>query len=270
MKLGMKKNKYYEELIKKHVTSLKWLRKELLSLDSLIKPIMGIKDWDDACCIKFGNKKLIVSVDGPYKKRLVMKSALIHASTDVVVKGAKPLFALDTLIGNENEIKDMIKSLKKQALEMKIPILGGNTMLEENAEAKCSLVVVGELMTKEPIRDSGAKRGDILILLGEPIWGEQKERIKKARVLFKTWYEILEKKIKVNAAKDVTKGGLISTLYEISKKSKVKYKLGEKISFSMTRNLDNFLISIKEREYEKIREIAKRNNCLILKVGKFE
>jgi hypothetical protein len=258
----------YEELIEKHVNSLEWLRKELLQMDSLIKPIMGIKDWDDSCCINFHGKKLVVSVDGPYTKRLVMKSALIHASTDVVVKGAKPLFALDTLIGNEEDIKEMVKSLKKQALEMKIPILGGNTMRGEDAKLRCSLVVVGELIIKEPIRDNGAKKGDILAILGEPIWGEQKERIKKAKKLFKTWYEILNFGIKVHAAKDVTKGGLISTLYEISEKSKVRYKINKPIiPFSLTRNLDNFLLALEGEEYEKILKISKKNKCEIHKIG---
>ncbi|MBU4202113.1 MAG: hypothetical protein KKB85_03065, partial [Candidatus Altiarchaeota archaeon] len=91
-----------KELIKKHVESILWLRDELLEMDSMAKPLMGIEDWDDSVAVEFPGSKLVISVDGPYAKRLVMKSALIHASTDVVVNGAKPLFALDTVIGTES------------------------------------------------------------------------------------------------------------------------------------------------------------------------
>ena len=91
-------NKNNNTLIEKYVNSIEWIREEFIMMDDLINPIMGIKDWDDSCAVEFSGK-LVVSTDGPYKKRLVMKSALIHAATDVIVKGAKPLFALDTLIG---------------------------------------------------------------------------------------------------------------------------------------------------------------------------
>ncbi len=94
-----------KNLIDRYVNSLDWIREELLEMDDVAKPIMGIKSWDDSACIKFGNKKLVISVDGPYTKRLVLKSALIHATTDVVVKGARPLFALDTVIGSKKEVE---------------------------------------------------------------------------------------------------------------------------------------------------------------------
>ncbi|MEM2918662.1 MAG: AIR synthase related protein [Candidatus Altiarchaeota archaeon] len=258
---------YYDKLIDKHINQLKWIRKELLRMDLIAKPILGIKDWDDACCVKIGDNKIVVSVDGPYKKRLVMKSALIHASTDILVKGAKPLFALDTLTGTENDIREMIKSLKIQANAMKIPLLGGNTMIE-NVEPRCSLAVIGKLLIRTPIKDNCAKKNDVLALIGEPIWGSQDERIKKAKILFSTWYKILKTKIRINAAKDVTKGGLISTLYEISEKSKRNFSLEKEIPFPMTRNLDNFLISVNEKNYEKLEEICKENRCMIYKIGK--
>ncbi len=256
----------YNSIIRKYIKSIEWLREEFLDMDEIANPVMGIRDWDDSACIKFGNRKILASIDGPYTKRLVMKSALIHASTDIVVKGGKPLFAMDTLIGSEKDCKEMAASLKKQALAIEIPILGGNTLFE-NTEPRCSLAVFGKLLTEEPIRDSGAKKGDILALLGEPIWGEQEERIKKAKKLFRTWYEILDKGIEIHAAKDVTKGGLISAVYEMEQKSKLKFRIDDDIQFPLTRNLDNFLIALPEGRYKKIEEICKRNDCSFLKVG---
>ncbi|MFH1125769.1 MAG: AIR synthase related protein [Candidatus Altiarchaeota archaeon] len=249
----------------KYVKDIEWIREKFISMDRLCKPVMGINDWDDSVIVNFGGKKLVVSVDGPYAKRLALKSALIHAATDVVVKGAKPMFALDTVIGLKPDVEDIVSSLKNQAEQMKIPLLGGNTLLEDS-EARCSITVVGELLLKEPIRDCNAKKGDVVSLLGEPIWGGQGERIEKARRLFKTWYSALEK-VKINSAKDVTKGGLVSVVYEMEKKSRKKFKLKNNIQYSLTRNLDNFILTLPTEEYEKLKKISEKNKCRIEKIG---
>jgi selenophosphate synthetase-related protein len=197
-----------------------------------------------------------------------MKSALIHSATDVVVKGGRPLFALDTVTGGIEDVKEMMASLKRQSLAMSIPILGGNTLFDEEAEPRCSLTVVGRLVLDEPIRDSGARKGDQLILLGEPIWGSQEERIKKAQILFKTWYALLDQKIMINAGKDVTKGGLVSAVYEVAEKSGRTYTIKDEQPYSVTRNLDNFLITVPEKSIRKIEETCTKTGCSFEPVGK--
>jgi len=255
-------------LIEKHVRSLGWMRKELSLMDSMIDPVMGINSWDDAVIVPFGGKKLVASVDGPYSKRLVERSALIHSATDVVVKGARPLFALDTLTGSEQDIWEMIASLKEQALEMRIPILGGNTLIDSDAEPRCSLTIIGELLTDEPIRDCGACEGDVITLVGEPIWGSRMERIEKAKTLFGTWFKILETEVNIHASKDVTKGGLISAVYEVCEKSGRDYELFENIPFSLTRNLDNFLICVPMEDSKNIAAMCKDMGTGFCVVGK--
>ena len=258
----------YDSLIEKHVKSLAWMRKELLEMDSMIDPLMGITSWDDAAAIKFGGKILVASVDGPYTKRLVMRSALIHSATDVVVKGARPLFALDTLTGSEDDIKEMLSSLKEQALAMQIPVLGGNTMIDPDAEPKCSLTVIGELMRNEPIRDCGACTGDVIVLVGDPIWGSRSERINKAKELFKVWYAFLEKGLDIHASKDVTKGGLVSAVYEVCEKSGRDYELYPDIPFSLTRNLDNFLVCVSETTYKRMEAMCRDSGVGFYKLGR--
>jgi selenophosphate synthetase-related protein len=232
-----------------------WIRELFLDFDKMSKPIMGIKDWDDAACLEVGDKKLVVSCDGPYEKRLVMKSALIHAATDVIVKGARPLFALDSLGGPKKDVKEMAESLKRQGMEMDIPIVGGNTKLDGPPIA--SIFVVGELLLDEPIRDSGGKKGDTLLLLGEPIWGEQEERFAKAKRLFECWYALLDEGIKINAAKDVTKGGLKNTAKEIADHSGTGFELND-LKLHMTRNLDNFLLAVDSKNAERIMSYTTR------------
>jgi selenophosphate synthetase-related protein len=258
-----------EELADKYVRSLSWLRELFLPMDEIGKPVMGILDWDDSVCIKFGGKLLLASTDGPYTKRLTMKSALIHAATDVLVKGGRPLFALDTLIGKKEDIEDMAESLKTQALAMRIPILGGNTLFEDEAEPRCNITVIGELLLDEPIRDCGAEKDDAILLLGEPIWGEQEERIEKAKKLMSTWIKIIAK-VRIHAAKDVTKGGLVSTLHEVSEKSGRKFRLKEEIPYPMTRNLDNFLIFVSKDGFKQVSEICEKECCPIHLLGSVE
>ena len=257
----------HKAIIDKHVTSIEWIRKSLLEMDELANPVLGINAWDDAVVYDLGGRRIVASIDGPYKKRLVLKSALIHAATDVVVKGGKPLFALEALSGSEEDIREMLAALKKQALEMGIPILGGNTMISEE-EASATITVFGELVLEKPIRDSGAKKGDVLLVIGEPLWGEMDERIAKAKILFSAWYNILGSGIKINSSKDVTKGGLISAIYEICKKSKVEFTLEKDVAFSLTRNLDNFLVSVSEKDKKKIKELSAKANCPVARIGR--
>jgi hypothetical protein len=258
-----------DELVDKYVRSISWLRELFLPMDELAKPVMGIRDWDDSVCVSFGEKKLLASTDGPYTKRLVSKSALIHAATDVIVKGGRPLFALDTLIGKRGDVEEMAQSLRVQALAMRIPILGGNTLFEEEAEPRCSITVVGELLLEEPIRDSGAEEGDAILLLGEPIWGRQDERIKKAEKLINTWFMLIGK-VRIHAAKDVTKGGLVSCLHEVAEKSGRRFKLNDDMPYSTTRNLDNFLIFASEKDLAQVSEICEKEGCPIRRIGSVE
>lgn len=255
------------DAVEKHVKSIEWIRDELSCMDEMINPVLGIVDWDDAACVEFGSKRLVASVDGPYTKRMVLKSALIHASTDVVVKGARPLFALDALVGPESDLRGMVDSLKKQALEMRIPILGGNTLFED-VEPMASIVVVGELVVKEPIRDCGMKVGDVVALLGEPLWGELDDRLVKARKLFDCWFSLIGSGAKFNAAKDVTKGGLAGVVYEMQEKSGRKIDLNENLSYPFTRNLDNFIVSVPEDEYEKTAILCSQKKCALKDIGR--
>ena len=254
------------DAVGRYVKGIEWIRDRLESMDDIADPILGIRAWDDAVCVELEGRRIVVSVDGPYTKRLALKSALVHAATDVVVKGGRPLFALDTVIGPREDVEEIIDSLKVQAEAMRIPVLGGNTLFED-AEPRCSLTVVGELATAEPIRDCGAQKGDVVALLGEPIWGGRDERLVKAKVLFETWFTALKDGVTINAAKDVTKGGLVSVIYEMESKSGRKFKLNESLPYPMTRNLDNFIVTLSEYEYVNLGRICVRHNCRMTRIG---
>jgi selenophosphate synthetase-related protein len=250
--------------IERHVKGIEWIRDRLQSMDDTASPIMGIRDWDDAACVEFSGK-LVASTDGPYSKRLVLKSALVHAATDVIVKGAKPLYALDNMIGPKADVEEMIEALKAQAEAIRVPIIGGNTLIDKS-EPLCCVTVIGRLILDEPIRDRGAQKGDVVALIGEPIWGEREERLEKARLLFDTWYDALDS-IHFNAAKDVTKGGLVSVVYEMETKSGRKFKLNEDIPYHRTRNLDNFIVTLTEHEYTSLGKVCAKHGCTLKRIG---
>ncbi|MDD5112062.1 MAG: AIR synthase related protein [Candidatus Altiarchaeota archaeon] len=252
--------------IERYVKDIEWIRGELSGMDGLCNPVMGIRDWDDAVAIRLGGKQLLASIDGPYTKRLVMKSALIHAATDVIVKGGRPLFALDTLAGPKSDVVEMVASLKRQAYALALPILGGNTKMED-VEPSCTIAVAGEMMIRRPIRDSGARHGDVIALLGEPIWGTQDERLAKAKVLFETWRAVLESGARITSSKDVTKGGLTAVIYEMSVKSKKDFKLNDRLPCHLTRNLDNFIFTTPKKEFVKIAGVCRNKCCRLENIG---
>lgn len=246
-----------------HVADNLWIRDYLAQMDDLCESVMGLRDFDDAVCVAFDGK-LVASTDGPYDKRLVMKSALIHSATDVVVKGAKPVFALDNLCGTMEDVREMLSSLRHQALEMQIPILGGNTKVE-STKPTASITVFGCMVTEEPIRDCCAKRGDLVGLLGEPIWGDRNERIKKAITLFSTWYELLES-VTISSSKDVTKGGLHAAAYEMQHKSNTKFEIGD-LSLPLRKNLDNFIFTFSEADLKEVKRVCSLNKCEFQQIG---
>jgi len=242
--------------------------RDLLSpLDEILNPVMGVRDWDDAACVEFKGR-LIVSADGPYAKRLVLKSALIHAAGDVVVKGGTPLFALDTMIGPEEDVLEMITALKAQAEAMMIPLVGGNTLFDD-VEPRCSITVAGRLVCNEPVRDNGAEEGDAIVLVGEPIWGGMEERIPKAKTLFDTWLQAITE-VDFHAAKDVTKGGLRAVVREMEWKSGRKFKLEDNLPYPSGRNLDNFIATLTEHEQAKLEKICAKNGCRLARIGRVE
>jgi selenophosphate synthetase-related protein len=252
-----------QELINRYVRDVAWIREELESFDDMLNPVMGVRDFDDAVCLRFKGK-LVASTDGPYDKRLVMKSALVHAATDVAVKGGRPVFALDNLVGSKEDVREMLLSLKKQALAVGVPLIGGNTKYEDTKPAAC-ITVFGQLIVDTPIRDCGAQKGDVIALFGQPLWGQQGERLQKANVMFAAWYDAL-KKVKFNSSKDVTKGGLVSTVYEMEEKSGRKFDITD-CPYHKTRNLDNFLITLDEKEYGRLQKICLKHGCSLARVG---
>ena len=177
-------------------------------------------------------------VDDPYQFGQI---AAANALSDIYAMGAKPLFALNIVGFPIDELsKDILSAILKggsdKAEEAGIPIVGGHSI--DDKEPKYGLVVSGEVQKSKLIKNSEAKKGDILVLtkpLGSGIIstaiknGEaSEEMINEAINCMKTLNSFageLMHEFSVNASTDITGFGLLGHLYELCKASKVSAKI---------------------------------------------
>ncbi len=229
---------------------------------------VGLADFDDAAVVGVENG-LVVSADGPYAFRLVRKSAVVHAATDVLVAGGRPRFVVDTIIAPSWEgALEAAECIGRQARELGLEVLGGNTMVEDDVgEPKVSLTVMGELVAPEPITDRGAEPGDVVLLVGEPIHGGFRERMERARRLFRAFPEVARRGL-VKAAKDVTKGGLVAMAALVCAKSGVGMRLDSVPYASITRNWDNVLAVVGEEDVGEVLEVCVERGCPVSVIGR--
>jgi selenophosphate synthetase-related protein len=83
--------------------------------------------------------------------------------------------------------------------------------------------------------------------------------------MFAAWYDAIGK-ARFHSSKDVTKGGLVSTVYEMEQKSGRKFSISG-CPYHRSRNLDNFLITLAEKEYGKVEKICETHRCALTRVG---
>ncbi len=250
-----------------HILETNYPRKAFWHFDDLVENLKcGIKAGDDAIVVN----NFVLNMEGPYPLKLGSKTALIHTACDVVAMGAKPKFALNAIQAkNEDEIKYAVNGLRKQSIGLEIPIIGGNTQTIEELKSCISVAVFGELIKDDLIiRDSGAKEGDLLVMLGDPVEGDVGERIYKAKKKFDTYLEILNKNIKINACKDASRGGWLGNLLEMLIKSKKGANIYSLPYPRATRYLGTYILAVPEEEYKKVVDIAVKNRCPLILFGK--
>ncbi|MEM4347427.1 MAG: AIR synthase-related protein [Candidatus Altiarchaeota archaeon] len=261
----MKQFKYDAEKAIEHVMETNSIRKIFWHMDEKVPKLRyGIQQGDDSVIVE----NLVANMEGPYPLKIGRKTGLIHTCSDIVVMGAKPLFALNAMqVSNMKEANETAEDIKKQSIGLGVPIIGGNTQMEKMLEPCVSFVVIGKLISKE-IPDSGAVENDSLLILGDVIEGEIGERVYRANVKFKTFLEILEKGIDVHASKDCSRGGWFGNLAEMLIKSKKGAEITSVPYPRLSHYMGNYIISVPENEVRKIIEISMKNNCPVVEIGK--
>jgi selenophosphate synthetase-related protein len=247
-----------------HMGETNAIRRTFWHMDDKVKDLrFGIQQGDDAVVVG----DMAFNMEGPYPMHIGRKTGLIHTCSDIVIMGGRPLFAFNAM--QVNSIKEAVEvsdDVKKQSIGLDVPILGGNTQMENELNACISFAVFGKILA-QPVPDSGAQAGDVILMLGDVVEGSIGERVYRAKTKFETYLAILEKKIKVNASKDCSRGGWFGNLSEVLVKSQKGCKITGIPYPRFTRYMGTYLISINPKDADVIIEIAADHKCPVSKVG---
>jgi selenophosphate synthetase-related protein len=247
-----------------HLGETNDIRKAFWQMDEKVPDLIeGIRQGDD--CIVVG--KNVINMEGPYPMKIGMKTGLLHTCSDIVVSGGKPLYAFNAMqVDSIQQAKEASQMLKKQSNGIGVPILGGNTQMENGLAPCVSFCIFGELVSKKPIFDSSAQSGNKMIMIGGPIEGEIGDRIRTANEKFKTFQDVV-RKIDVHAAKDASRGGWFGNLLEMMVKSKTGFKITSIPYPSFGRYMGNYMTCVDEEDIDKIVEIASKYGCPVTPMG---
>lgn len=246
-----------------HLGETNVVRRVFWQMDDKVEDLIeGIRQGDD--CVVIGRN--IVNMEGPYPMKIGMKTGLIHTCSDIVVSGGRPLYALNAMqVDSMEQAVEASEAIKKQANGIGVPILGGNTQLENDLKPCISFCIFGELI-KKPIFDSSAQVGNRMVIIGAPVEGEVGERIRIAREKFQTFQEVV-KKVRVYAAKDASRGGWFGNLLEMMVKAQTGFRITSIPYPSFGRYMGNYLTCIDEKDLDEVVEIASRHGCPVSPVG---
>jgi selenide,water dikinase len=134
--------------------------------------LVGMSTGDDAAVYRLADDRALVVtadfftpiVDDPYDFGRI---AATNALSDVYAMGAKPLFVLN-LVGfprkllSEGILDEILRGGSEVTRSIGVPTLGGHSI--DDAEPKYGLVAIGEVDPRKMVTNSGALKGDKLVL----------------------------------------------------------------------------------------------------------
>ncbi len=134
--------------------------------------VIGFETADDAAALRLDDGRILLQtvdfftpvVDDPYQYGQI---AAANSLADIYAMGGRPLMALN-VVGFPRDVlpltvlDEILRGGMSKVHEAGISIVGGHTIVDP--EPKYGLVVTGEVLEKNLIRNSTAKSGDILVL----------------------------------------------------------------------------------------------------------
>jgi selenophosphate synthetase-related protein len=247
-----------------HMLETNQIRKVFWHMDERVEGLLyGIRQGDDAIVVG----DTVVNMEGPYPLDIGRKTGLVHTCSDIVVMGGRPLYALNSMqVESIQQAREVAEDVKKQSNGLGVPIVGGNTQMENDLKPCISFTVVGKLVG-EPVPDAGAWVGDKILMLGDVVEGSIGERVYRAGVKYKSFLELLETGVEVHASKDASRGGWFGNLAEMMVKSKRGVKITSIPYPRLTRYMGTYMISVPKREVERIVGVCAKNKCPVVEVG---
>lgn len=247
-----------------HMMETNAIRKVFWHMDEKVDKLrFGIQQGDDSVIVD----KMVVNMEGPYPLKIGRKTGLVHTCSDIVIMGAKPLFALNSMqVDSIKEATEISEDIKKQSNGLGVPIIGGNTQMENLLNPCISFTVFGKI-NRKPIPDAGCVTDDRMLMLGDVVEGSIGERVYRAKTKFETYLELIEKKVKIHASKDASRGGWLGNLGEMLVKSRCGIKITSVPYPRFTRYMGNYMLSVSDSEVDKIVSIAAKHKCRLVEIG---
>lgn len=210
---------------------------------------IGLEALDDGAAIPFGDKYIVITTDNHVIKPIffpggdIGRLSVSGTVNDLAVMGAKPIALTNGVVIPEGfpieDLRRIVKSVDEALEEAGTVLVTGDTKVLP-AEALDSIIIntSGIGIADKPIRDSGLKPGDMIIVTGTI--GDHGISIIAHREGFKFGTELksdvapiwktIEAALEaggITAMKDPTRGGVANVLNEMAKKSGVSIHINE-------------------------------------------
>jgi len=212
--------------------------------------IVGPKIGEDATIIDFSDRYLVVKTDPiTYTSQKIGYFAPIINANDIACRGAKPRWFLATILLPERKtdselVEEIFKDIDRACKELGVSVVGGHTEITPGISNPIVVgTMIGEVEKEKLIITSQARVGDLILLVkpvaieGTAIIAREKEKelrkrgykdnfIKRAQnLIFNPGISIVKEallasKFDVHAMHDITEGGILGALWELSFASK--------------------------------------------------
>ncbi|OPY26372.1 MAG: thiamine monophosphate kinase [Methanocella sp. PtaU1.Bin125] len=210
---------------------------------------IGLEALDDGAAIPFGNKYIVITTDNHVIKPIffpggdIGRLSISGTVNDLAMMGARPIALTNGVVIPEGfpieDLKRIVKSVDEALEEAGTALVTGDTkVLPKEALDSIIINTSGIGICDEPVRDSGLKPGNRIIVTGTI--GDHGIAIIAHREGFKFGTELksdvapiwkmVEAALSVGgitAMKDPTRGGVANVLNEMAKKSGVSIHVDE-------------------------------------------
>lgn len=234
MEIGKIPNTVLKQVI---LDKIKGSRKEII-----VRPKVG----EDCCAIDFGDKVCVLSSDPITGSINEVGRLAVHIScNDVASCGAEPLGLLVTILvppkAAEGELEFVMTQICDTANSLNVDIIGGHTEVTSAVNRFVIITTaVGYVIKDKLVTTSGAQDGDDIIITkyagieGTAIIAHDKEKellnevekdiLERSKALIKDISVVKEGiiagKFGVNSMHDITEGGVLGAIWEVTEASK--------------------------------------------------
>jgi hydrogenase expression/formation protein HypE len=208
---------------------------------------------EDCAVINYGDYECVISTDPVTGADKNIGKIAVHINcNDVASCGIEPLGVLVTILAPPtttlDELHDIMSEIHEETSKLNVQVIGGHTEITEAVnKVIISCTAIGKGLMGSAISTAGAKIGDDIVvtkylcLEGTSILVKdfyeksreilEEEEIQEAKRYIDNLSVVEEGKIagrlKVNSMHDITEGGVLGALWELSKASDVGFKVYE-------------------------------------------